>query len=282
MTYCLIALNMATTFKLPVSGVLATILIISTTLFKLVFTLHDAPEIFGTQARVLFDLTGSLPGPVNLSRAVFALCSLALITLLVYRPSLTVRSDNHKAFVALATVLLVNQLRATNIPTILLLHFIWTTLDSRTDIKCNEFSVWTLLLSHVSFFALGGTNGISSIDLSNSYNGIGAYNAVAVGFLLFVSNWVGPIYFSIQGLVVQLNRTENSLKWSTWSHHVRRLSFFMAMAVLGIETACTVLREHLFVWTVFSPKFLYAGAWVGGWHLGVNILLGAAITAALG
>ena len=31
------------------------------------------------------------------------------------------------------------------------------------------------------------------------------------------------------------------------------------------------MRTHLFVWTVFSPKFLYEAAWGVGVHLGVNI-----------
>jgi ethanolamine phosphate transferase 2 subunit G len=35
-----------------------------------------------------------------------------------------------------------------------------------------------------------------------------------------------------------------------------------------------VLREHLFIWTVFSPKFLFTVAWVVGQHVLVNGFVG--------
>jgi ethanolaminephosphotransferase len=41
-----------------------------------------------------------------------------------------------------------------------------------------------------------------------------------------------------------------------------------------VMAACTLLRTHLFIWTVFSPKYLYAMAWAVGWHLLVNVGLG--------
>jgi len=43
---------------------------------------------------------------------------------------------------------------------------------------------------------------------------------------------------------------------------------------MAVMAACTVLRQHLFIWTVFSPKFLFSMAWAVAWHLGVNIGLG--------
>lgn len=49
------------------------------------------------------------------------------------------------------------------------------------------------------------------------------------------------------------------------------------MALVGVMVACTVLREHLFVWTVFSPKFLFAAAWGVLFHLGVNVGWGALV-----
>jgi len=44
--------------------------------------------------------------------------------------------------------------------------------------------------------------------------------------------------------------------------------------LVAVMVACTALRTHLFIWTVFSPKYLYAMAWTVGWHLGINVGLG--------
>jgi len=151
---------------------------------------------------------------------------------------------------------------------------------------------------------MGNTNSISSIDLSNAYNGVSDYNAVPVGFLLFVGNWAGPIYWSFTGLLLILERSKRDAKFKSmfmrgadgksvsrkrlkeeadrvavkaWMEHVGLLTLFMAASTFGVMLACTVLRTHLFVWTVFSPKFLYAVAWLGGWHLGCNVVLGGVL-----
>ena len=65
-------------------------------------------------------------------------------------------------------------------------------------------AITTLLLSHFSFFAFGNSNAISSIDLSNAYNGVSGYNVIAVGFLLFASNWAGPIWWACAGVCLLL------------------------------------------------------------------------------
>ena len=62
-----------------------------------------------------------------------------------------------------------------------------------------------------------------------------------------------------------------------WQDHVSILTIFVASSLVSVMVACTALRTHLFIWTVFSPKYLYAMAWSIGWHwivtLGVGGLL---------
>ena len=53
-----------------------------------------------------------------------------------------------------------------------------------------------------------------------------------------------------------------------------RLTLFAAASVAFIMAACTALRTHLFIWTVFSPKYLYAMAWSIGGHLLINVGFG--------
>lgn len=197
-----------------------------------------------------------------------------------------------------------------------------------------------LLLTHTSYFAFGGSNAISSIDLSNAYNGISDYNILAVGILLFCSNWAGPTWWSLAAVLllqrlrdgpeeiiaeewVKLKDIDDSIAaeaekekdkraWvqqerallaqsavpvaatetetqnqktltpmlvgvqneGLWAEHISSLTIFVCAGLVAVMAACTVLRTHLFIWTVFSPKYLYAAAWGLGWHLGVNVGLG--------
>jgi ethanolaminephosphotransferase len=61
---------------------------------------------------------------------------------------------------------------------------------------------------------------------------------------------------------------------NTWHEHISIMTIFISASLVAVMVACTMLRTHLFIWTVFSPKYLYAMAWAVGWHLVVNIGLG--------
>lgn len=199
---------------------------------------------------------------------------------------------------------------------------------SITSSSSSLITATTLLLSYVSYFCMGGSNAISSIDLSNAYNGVSGYNVAAVGILLFCSNWAGPIWWGSAGVLL-LYRLQNPLppaleaavangdtvkSWiaqerallreqadeSTavvkaeaekdqvkgrgvaWMEHVAMLTLFVASSLAAVMVACTALRTHLFIWTVFSPKYLYAMAWSVGWHWGVTIGLGGLLYALSG
>src|SRR5580692_4499363 len=94
---------------------------------------------------------------------------------------------------------LMAQSRATNIPLFMLFQLQSTLLShllSQLDLSLIEITTTSLLLQYASFFAFGGSNAISSIDLSCAYNGVSGYNVLAVGILTFVSNWTGPIYWT--------------------------------------------------------------------------------------
>lgn len=140
------------------------------------------------------------------------------------------------------------------------------------NLSNTEIAITSLLLQYASFFALGGSNAISSIDLSNAYNGIGNYNVILVGILTFIGNWAGPIWWvsATHGMLkARKEKTKNEEEV-----HIQLWTVFTAASLLAVMVACTVLRAHLFIWTVFSPKFLYSAAWTLGQHVAVNILFG--------
>lgn len=155
---------------------------------------------------------------------------------------------------------------------LLLFTFQLAVLD-KLDLSIDELTISLVLFQHMAFFAYGGSNAISSVDLSNAYNGVGGYNVAAVGGLTFVSNWAGPIWWS-SGLLVLLARRAGDT-WLAFQKQVHKLTLFVCISILSVMMACTILRAHLFIWTVFSPKFLFSMAWIFGHHIGVNILLSA-------
>jgi ethanolaminephosphotransferase len=180
------------------------------------------------------------------------------------------------------------------------------------DLSPTATTLTTFLLSGASFCAQGNNNAISSVDLSNAYNGISGYNITLVGLLVFVSNWAAPIYWALFGILllgshgrltrhfdpseldsrdwvaqereylVQLAEKEKEGEvrredGGVWRQHVSLMTFWTAGTLGVVMLACAVLRQHLFVWSVFSPKFLMQVAWAVPFHLGVTVGLGGVL-----
>jgi len=329
-------------------------------LFKLNFAAADAPELVGNLGVALQDMIGAFT-LVDQARVVFAATAVLIATVLLGiqnqkmrsstkptsqpRPSPTMAARLHP----ILTLFLITQTRVNNVPLFLifdgqlqLLSYLTTTVSSSSTSTPSSsapktsthnlitiISTTTLLLSYTSYFALGGSNAISSIDLSNAYNGISGYNIGAVGVLLFVSNWAGSIWWTSSGIILlhsarrSLNdgsdtprateepliralaylvtptekvaephapktrdwvqaehahlsaaanislstvspvgtTTQTSSQQSFFLSHYGLQTLFTTFSLTAVMVACTLLRTHLFIWTVFSPKFLYAMAW---------------------
>lgn len=229
----------------------------------------------------------------------------------------------------LLTLFLMTQTRAPNVPLFLLLEvqrFCFAHLlpspasTTKSTSQALPVAFTSLLLSQATYFAFGGSNSISSIDLSNAYNGVADYNIVAVGVLLFASNWAGAVWWCSAAVTLLLPRPESETSFASkenpdrgngrvwveqeraklradataaaippisqaeptdtqdsWTLYTTATTAFTAASLVAVMAACTLLRTHLFIWTVFSPKYLYAMAWAVGWHLIVCVGLGRAL-----
>ncbi|KAF7723136.1 major facilitator super transporter protein [Apophysomyces ossiformis] len=122
-------------------------------------------------------------------------------------------------------------------------------------------------LSHAGFFMTGHTNSIASIDLSNAYIGVEGYDTLVIGALTFFSNWSGSIWWTLASWTLI----------SDWWDYKLVESTFFAVFLAVLSVAVTVLREHLFIWSVFSPKYLYQVAWSVLFHWLFQVLIGTAI-----
>ena len=278
-------------FPKIVAGLIATTLATFAVTFKLNFTNEDSPEMMAGPAKAMADseIGFSL---VIWARFVFMGIGLAFVYTVISgfghnrRPNRQSVIHQTNAFTDLTaatihtihdllTLLLVTQSRATNIPLFLLFEIEYYLL-SDLDLSLIEISTSSLLLQYMSFFAFGGSNAISSVDLSSAYNGVSGYNVLAVGILTFISNWAGPIFWT-SATNLMLLRLKNRGGKDVLRQHLALLTVFVTSSLFFVMAACTMLRSHLFIWTVFSPKYLYSMAWSLGQHLCINMGLGTAL-----
>lgn len=116
-------------------------------------------------------------------------------------------------------------------------------------------------LSQASFFAMGNGNSLARLDLSQAYNGVTAYNELLVGVLLFISTMAAPLYWTVRWTACAAERCNkgSTVRGDGVPHLYMPLCSCIYTTLLS--AACLALRHHLFVFSVFSPKFLYACAW---------------------
>lgn len=163
---------------------------------------------------------------------------------------------------------LMTQTRVTNIPLFILSEVQLQVLASM-DLSTCELSLTSIILQYTSFFAFGGSNAISSVDLSNAYNGVSGYSVAAVALLTFCANWAGPIWWVTATLLLMGRKRRDRCRG------VRQLQLsstcFIATTNMSVMLACTLLRTHLFIWTVFSPKYLFTLAWCFGQYFCISM-----------
>jgi ethanolaminephosphotransferase len=248
-------------------------------LFKVCFTSADSPELMSVYA-TSFDIISSKVSLVVQARLAFMAIFMLLILPLIYSYKvLGMQRDLPAWYHQVLSLFLIMQSRATNIP-LFFLFSLQSDFLGLLNLSPDEINITELLFLFVSFFAFGGTNAISSVDLSNAYNGINEFNVLAVGVLTFVGNWAGPIWWSSAARVLSGVSGADAKSRKPF----QRLSFmsaFFSIASSSVMLACAILRSHLFIWTVFSPKFLYNMAWCLGQHLLVNFVFEAWSTFAL-
>ncbi|KAG6167513.1 hypothetical protein E4U51_002828 [Claviceps purpurea] len=243
--------------------------------FKLAFTAEDAPELVTGFAKTLNEV---FYGQSLTSRARLVFLLLAVVACFaVYQArrgdakAISSAQLLHHAY----TILAMTQSRITNVPLLLFSTIIYQCLAS-SNLTVTEISTTSILLQYASFFASGGSNAISSVDLSSAYNGVRDFNIVAVGVLTFISNWAVPIFwvFATNVLLIQQHKQGQSRR-PVLQLHLVLLTVFATTSTASVMAACAALRTHLFIWTVFSPKYLYCAAWTLAQHLAINIGLGS-------
>lgn len=204
----------------------------------------------------------------------------ALMVNRVITGKVTENSTSITDFINLVSVYLLHQSRLEHIPIFLsfmLMKYVFTKACLKGGVYNNLnnlimiVSLFTLCMQNLSFFSFGSTNLLATVDLSNAYNGISEYSVPLVGLQTFTSNFAAPIYWSLS--LAQIIFELDQITFKKHKFNFRKLKsgillaktrislVFYAVAATLLVTACINLRFHLFIWTVFSPKLLFLGAW---------------------
>ncbi|KAL4958825.1 mannose-ethanolamine phosphotransferase LAS21 [Aspergillus stella-maris] len=233
--------------------------------FKLVFAASESPELL--EETFLGNIATFLQGVSLVTYARVTMCGIVLLLLIwVFLSKTSGRLCKNSVAHEALTFFLLTQSRVTNTPLFFIFRLQLKFLRSM-ELTSVEISVTSLLMQYLTFFAFGGSNAISSVDLSNAYNGIGNYNVILVGILTFVGNWAGPIWWMSAAKLLRARKPSGS-----YQTHTALLTFHAASMLMSVMAACTTLRTHLFIWTVFSPKYLYTISWAILHHFVVNLL----------
>ncbi|KAJ9571839.1 Type I phosphodiesterase / nucleotide pyrophosphatase [Nakaseomyces glabratus] len=121
--------------------------------------------------------------------------------------------------------------------------------------------IFGIILQFFTFFQSGGTNSIATVDLSNAYNGVSEnYNIYIVGLMMCISNFAPTIYWSFYNWRITYANA-NSSRWQTLVAAKYPFIIIQSTIGCGLLLACIILRYHLFIWSVFSPKLCYYMVW---------------------
>lgn len=202
---------------------------------------------------------------VPMARLFFQI-TLALILFRIALNKLMDRKTKYfKDIHSIVSMILILQTSSANIPQFLVFWILQDRLKylltAYTPSDCLVMVI-SLILQNLTFFQFGGTNSIATVNLTNAYNGIsGDYNIHVVGLLMCIGNFAPSIYWSMATLPTLFENKKKTDKWEIF--FATRLPALVFYSIIGcfIMGSCVILRYHLFIWSVFSPKLCYYVTW---------------------
>ncbi|KAB2037019.1 hypothetical protein ES319_D03G044500v1 [Gossypium barbadense] len=138
-------------------------------------------------------------------------------------------------------------------------------------------------LGMAGHFALGNTNTLATIDVAGAFIGISSHSTLLSGILMFIITYASPM-FILLSLVMYISMKNMAHpvipEKAGPGDHLMMMLGFSCLVPLVINsillTAYTVvlllMQNHLFVWSVFSPKYLYVCATAVCTYIGVFIV----------
>uniref|UniRef100_A0A672ZT35 GPI ethanolamine phosphate transferase 2 C-terminal domain-containing protein n=1 Tax=Sphaeramia orbicularis TaxID=375764 RepID=A0A672ZT35_9TELE len=156
-------------------------------------------------------------------------------------------------------VLLVSLLfRAHNLPVLcgclliqtLMAQFIW----KKLHYDAAQTTIMHYWFGQAFFYFQGNSNNIATIDISVGFIGLESYIEAPAIFLTALSTYAGPLLWACHLVCYLSSDTDSPV---AVGHGCYCLALLRSVPAAAYIVLVTVLRYHLFIWSVFSPKLLY-------------------------
>ncbi|KAL7750225.1 major facilitator superfamily transporter protein [Sorochytrium milnesiophthora] len=105
------------------------------------------------------------------------------------------------------------------------------------------------------YFSTGNANSLATVDISNAYTGLADFSVVFTGVLTWLSNWAPTLWW----LLARGAETGTSAQHLRGGMLVAAKGRVLATAVLSASV--TFFRHHLFIWSVFCPRYCFEVVW---------------------
>ncbi|CAG0904483.1 unnamed protein product, partial [Cyprideis torosa] len=117
-----------------------------------------------------------------------------------------------------------------------------------------------LVFAMSGYFQQGNSNSLSSLELSSGYVGLRFYHPLPTGILLACHTYHPLIYFIFSLMeIFQQKRILGEGRQYSLSSLMYYVLLFLSVQAVFYSAAVMVLRNHLFIFSVFAPKLLYDG-----------------------
>ncbi|XP_054717516.1 GPI ethanolamine phosphate transferase 2-like [Uloborus diversus] len=195
-----------------------------------------------------------------------------LLSFLIQIPELSSNKSKLKYFNVISSWILLIELigRAYNIPLIATTLVQEHCLNELTWKKSrNIFSntAMYLIMTMTAFFYIGNSNNLSTIDLFSGYTGLSSYQPIIVGVLLVCNTYSTVMLWLLLMMHRMLNFHASKFSNSnedTCVHLKRNVAFCFnilfahRLFILSVYSIVIfIMKFHLFIMSVFLPKFIY-------------------------
>ncbi|KAA8546732.1 hypothetical protein F0562_003161 [Nyssa sinensis] len=143
-------------------------------------------------------------------------------------------------------------------------------------------------LGMAGHFGLGNTNTLATIDVAGAFIGLSSHSTILSGILMFIITYASPM-LSLLSMVMYISvKDARSLAYPQgvdFGHILKMTVGSPCLVPLGVNSILLVaytimlllMRNHLFVWSVFSPKYMCVGATTICIYLGVFVVASTGI-----
>lgn len=118
-------------------------------------------------------------------------------------------------------------------------------------------AVTYLCFAESAFYSAGNSNTLSTIDVSPGFIGLDSYNPFIAGVFMIINIYSLYVYWILM-LFIRLKECKLVIYANNKLFSIVNLLLIVRFITVAFDMCVTIaLRNHLFIWSVLCPKFLY-------------------------